>query len=446
MSRPDSPARFVSAAAFRNIFAHAGRDGPYGVVAAGLVSMCAPLLAILTFDPGQGPSVMRGLSIPVLALEWAVVVLALLDGFRPLDALRKLAHIVLLPLGVWAIWATVSSIMAERPMMSGVFLAFTVTHVVFAIALWDRLSGNWQALRWPMLIGTAFGLAVFVALAHVLAGLGARRPDFDWQQFGLGVVNVRHLGFFAVSLMGLGMGLFAAIRFGRLWWLAAGLAGAGLYFTAWTGGRSPFLAAFVILAVIVSLMGRERRWSTGAVLLAIGIAAMPLTLLTAPASEHYGLASIMGRTNAEAEQQSPSVGRRVEMWSQTAAHIAQRPLVGHGQNNWMKQVEASYDRNAHPHNAALQAAYDWGLPGAAALLVIALAGLLRLPRWLSANRALALPPLGVLAGLGTMAMTDGVLFFAYPQFMVAVSVAVLASIGPGGRQGTERAPALSPAD
>ena len=391
--------------------------------------MCAPLYAALTFDLDQKSSIMRVLGTPVLAIEWALIALAFLGGFRPLPAIKALPRPVSWALGIWAVFATTAAFTAVERAPALIFLFLSATHVLTAFALYDRFAASWQAQRKAALLALATGIAIFAAMAHLFALLGQGTASFDWMLFGMGVSNVRHLGFYAVALAGLGMGMLAATRAEARWLPAAAVAAAGIYFAAWTGGRSPFVAIFVVAAIITAIMGTRGRWKVAGALAALVAIMMPLTYATAPGSEFYGLENIIGRTTIEAEAKSPSVGRRTDMWSQTAEKIAERPFIGHGQNNWQSQVPASYNHNAHPHNAVMQVLFDWGIPGALALLAIAMMGLMRLPGWIAADRTLALPALGALAALGVMSMTDGVLFFVFPQFVIAICVAVLASIG-----------------
>lgn len=403
-----------------------------GPLAVALIGLCAPLYAVLTFDLDQNASIMRVLAVPVLATEWALIALAFLGGFRPLPAIRAVPRPVSWALGLWAVIATISALMAQERAPALIFLWLSITHALTAFALYNRFATNWQAHRKAALLALAAGIATFAAIAHLYALLGEGRPSFDWMLFGMGVSNVRHLGFYAVALAGLGMGMLAAARAEARWLPAAGIAAAGIYFAAWTGGRSPFLTIFVVAALVTAIMGSRGRWKVAGIIAVLIPLTMPLTILTAPDSEFYGLENILGRSTIEAEAKSPSVARRADMWSQTAAKIAERPFIGHGQNNWQSQVPASHNHNAHPHNAVMQVLFDWGIPGALALLVIAVMGLMRIPGWIAADRALALPALGALAALAAMSMTDGVLFFAFPQFVIAICVAILASIGVRG--------------
>ena len=403
-----------------------------GPLALLLIATCAPLFGALTFDLSQGASVTRGLWLPVIGIEIALILTAFAGGFRPVPAIGSLPRSVSWPLGTWFAGAVCAAFLADDRPAAVIFLTYSVIHVMTAIALHDRFATSWAPLRRAAFVALAAGIAAFVLLAHIYASLAGAEQGFDWMLFGLGVTNVRHLGFYAVSLAGIGIGLLAASDLrptepGK-WLVPFLLTAAGLYFVAWTGGRSPFLSVLAITAALMVVMGTGQRLKLFLSVVLLAAAVMPLTFLTAPESKHYGLENIVGRTTGEAEEKSPSIGTRTEMWAQTAQKITEAPLLGYGQNNWRTKVAASNDANAHPHNMIMQVLFDWGIVGALSLAVIALTGLSRLRGWIAAGPSVALPAMGGLAGLGAMSMTDGVLFFAFPQFVIAVCIGVLASI------------------
>ncbi len=399
-------------------------------IALALVALCAPVFAALTFELDFTMNPTRSLSLPVLAIELTLIVVARIDGFRFVPALRAMPRGVLIALSVWAVGGTLASVMAANPSPARIFFAFSLLHVLLAIALWDRFSSSWKAHRGLFLAALTGSLLAYVAITQVVTAVLYTSPVFNWDQFGVGVVNIRHLGFYGVALAGLGMGYVASRKLQSQWWPGLLVAATGFYFVAWTGGRSPFLSVFVTLFLLVAIMGPGARLKVTGALLAVAALVMPVSLVTAPPNPLYGLESIIGRVtpDAEAPPDQNSVSHRTEIWADTLEKVIERPIIGHGQSNWSKQVESSRGQHAHPHNLVMQVLYDWGLVGALALLALGLMALWRVRRWVAHRRDLALPAIGGIACLLVMSMADGPFFFAFPQFVVAVCVAVLASI------------------
>lgn len=113
-------------------------------------------------------------------------------------------------------------------------------------------------------------------------------------------------------------------------------------------------------------------------------------------------------------------GREV-LWSLAVAQIQAHPWVGIGP---MHFAAIRNDFGAHPHNAVLQLAVEWGIPAALAFILPATVGLLRLLARLRQNVAapnvLLTCLTASLLAAGVQSMVDGVIVIPYTQTLLAL--------------------------
>lgn len=112
---------------------------------------------------------------------------------------------------------------------------------------------------------------------------------------------------------------------------------------------------------------------------------------------------------------------REALWSLAWAQIQAHPWFGVGP---MHLAAIRNDFGAHPHNAALQLAAEWGLPAALALVLPVAAGMLRLVARLRENEAapnvLLVCLTGSLLAAGAQSMVDGVIVIPYTQTLLVL--------------------------
>lgn len=392
----------------------------------GAIALSAPLFALLTFQREFIMTASMLWSLPVLGIEVFIIIAAWLEGFRYFKTIRNLPGTVTVALAIWLVAAVSASFFAVNPIASSIWLGASLIHLTFAIALYDRFSGPWHAWRNPALFSLAASLLCYVAVVNIVAFTVWDDPGFNWANIGAGAINVRHLGFYAIALVGLGLGNVVAAPNDRRWIAALALATAGYYFSTWSGGRSPFIVAFfaTIIAAAISPLGRRLKTVLAGGLL--WATASAVTLITAPPSPLYGLSAIISESDLSADRGSASLLSRLGLWNDAAQAIAQQPFLGHGQGSF--GVLVSEQRGVlHPHNLALQLLYDWGVLGAAAIAWLVWAGIRRVPSWVRADRQAVLPALGPPFCLLVTSLADGPFVFGYPQFVMALCVAVLAS-------------------
>ena len=111
---------------------------------------------------------------------------------------------------------------------------------------------------------------------------------------------------------------------------------------------------------------------------------------------------------------------RGELWAMAWMQIQAHPWLGIGP---MHFAAIPMKLSAHPHNAVLQLAAEWGVPAALALIVPALLGVLGLLarlRGQSAPNPLLVCLTAALLAAGALSMVDGVIVIPYTQTWLAL--------------------------
>ena len=112
---------------------------------------------------------------------------------------------------------------------------------------------------------------------------------------------------------------------------------------------------------------------------------------------------------------------RAELWTLAWAQMQEHPWLGIGP---MHLAAIRNNFGAHPHNAALQMAAEWGVPAALALILPAMAGMLHLlarlrQREVAPSVLLVCLTTSLLAA-GVQSMVDGVIVIPYTQTLLAL--------------------------
>lgn len=399
--------------------------------AASFVLLATPaLFAMLTFqatsDLGMAA---RRLSLPVRLAELLLVAFAMRDGFRFSAAWHRLTRPVQWAAAIWIVGVVAAAAFAVRdPALARALAAGTLLHGLTALALIDRLRERPAASVLGLLRAAAFGLAGYALAAVYCLSLVPSDADFPWSYFSAGVTNVRQIGFYGLPLVGIALGLTALAGHKADRRCAAALLFAGMFLVIWSGGRAAALGAVCAIGVAILLSPGQRARLvavTGACILLAALLAHGL----APAPQ-YGPASLLRflsqdhGTGTGLDQYSSG---RLQFWQWTWEDIVRQPLIGHGEGQfaWMIYERIGTDFN-HPHNVVLQIAYEWGVPGLAALVLMAGGVLLRASRLRGAELAYAVPALSGITGLGVTALMDGALYYPMPLLTAFLFLAVIA--------------------
>lgn len=386
--------------------------------------MMAPLLALLTMDLDLVYSHTRYFSTPVLLAELIVILLALQRHPQGTSLFSELGLSSRLLGGLWLAAILVSMAGAEwSPHRAQLHTAITLLHAYFALAVWSTLKAN-DRLRHDCLLATAIGVGVFSVIAYCFSLWNMDKTDFPWARFGVGVTNVRHLGYISLTLTGISAGLWMTARRGRAELLPATLFFVGAFLLMWSGGRGAFVALLIQLGFLLIIAPTERRIRLGVCFAAALVIATVLAGIYVPGSS-FGPSNIFLRIDPVATSSERYLSGRGEVWRQTVALIPQQLWFGYGEAQFRWLVPAANGHYNHPHNLALQLMMQWGVVGTflfAAIMVRL--GWKTLPLF-KAPTALTYPCLAVMTGLLAVSMVDGPFFYPLPTVLFLLALATL---------------------
>ncbi len=387
-----------------------------------LVAFAPAIMAVTTWTPDGYSSVplffWRFLAPPILAIEMLAIGCAWAAGFRPIATIltlpgwvaAALAALVAIDVGD-ALFVAVS---VSAAMMRS---AMTLTHLLFGLGVFYLLRargfGAYRMLWWALLGGAILYLAIMVAFIAAIA-----RPDtFDWLQFGLGVVNIRHAGFYVIVGAAMALGIAATEARPRFYWLAVVAAALCCMEFFWSGSRAPLFALLAACLVSAALVPALRHVRSLAALLIAYAGGAALSLLHAPPVANFGLYRMLA-SGSEASVNDMSSGR-VDLWGASLQAFLARPFFGYAEGQYVFVVAEAKSFLHHPHNILLQSLVQWGGIGTLLFGFLAISAWWNLFRGTRVAGAKAVPAFLAVNTFAIYAMFDGVLFFVYPMMIVA---------------------------
>lgn len=202
-----------------------------------------------------------------------------------------------------------------------------------------------------------------------------------------------------------------------LWWMIA-ISG---------GTRGTWLGMAAAVAVMICLGRSGRRWATWQ----LAAASTGLLLFILLFSVLPGLLGIEV-SNFAGDRLTTSLSAREILWQQAWEMIKERPLLGFGPMHFADIWNAVA---AHPHQAILQWASEWGIPSTLCVAGLALYGL-GTTAVLLRKRALSMESVDLmrlclfasLIGALAQAMVDGVIVMPYSQLWLAIIVGWLLAL------------------
>lgn len=279
------------------------------------------------------------------------------------------------------------------------------------------------------------GFVVFICAVKILQFLSATAaaflsfpPALDTDLLLEGFSNKRFYGqfqTFTLPLLALPLLLVSARRSIKvsifillsLWWMIAV-----------TGGtRGTWLGMGAAVAVASCLGGTGRYWA-GWQLAAASVGILLFLLLFSLVPAWMGIDVV----NFAGERLNTSLSARELLWQQAWTMIQEHPLLGFGP---MHFADIWNPYGAHPHQAILQWASEWGIPSTLCVAGLALYGLV-VTALLLRNRAHSRAPVDLLrlclfaslVGALTQAMVDGVIVMPYSQLWLAIIVGWLLAL------------------
>jgi O-antigen ligase len=388
-----------------------------------LVLALVPLIHVMsTWDiDGQITQVnqwFRLYSLPVVAVEILILILALVSGWKPHHQYRQLPSTIRWTILGFLSVATITSLFLSVDMPTSLLFlaryalqALLLGALIFVIA--EDRNFDFNFWSWAIVAGGG----VYVLSLSIFSASIAHPDTFKWVERLPSATNVRQIGNVVGMMAIVASAKLAFSKTNRATGLAFLTAVALLTFVMWSGTRAALLA--FIVALVAASMFAPRSITAGKLMLvglAIAIALMLSLLLPVPAPE-FG----MLRVSKTLATQDVSSGR-VVMWLDAVRAISNAPLFGHGAGTYREHMVLlnGYPYN-HPHNFILQFVYDWGVfGGGLALALIARLGLAVFER----NGATSDEKFLAIAGfisLVTMALVEGTLFHPLP-ILLALSL------------------------
>jgi len=354
----------------------------------------------------------------VMAVALVVAVIAHASRSRAplLDARWRRIVVAILVAGA------LSAALARQPVWGLVELALVVggLAVAWLAAVTRRDIGpKVDHVLFAVLCFTCAGLVSRFLVAYLSAVTNGEGILNGWLLLD-GFSNPRFYGqFLTLALPLLVVPLMAQGRLRRYAWPAGVLAVLAWTVAITSGTRGTWLG-LVVAAVVLSCVGPAgRRWA-GMQLGAAVAGTMLFWLAMSAVPQLLGIEVV----NHAAARLNASLSHREIIWSQAAEIAVRHPFLGIGP---MHLADLPNGVAAHPHQAVLQWAAEWGVPSA--LLVTMLVGygawtvlgvLRRRRESTNEEDAFRLCVAGALAASLVQAMVDGVLVMPYSQLWVAL--------------------------
>lgn len=368
-------------------------------------------------------------------IELLVIMLAFFNRSVAVPPLRQLPRPVLWLLAAWFVWAGLAVAFSPIPAISLTRQMEWTVHGLFGWALCAVFT-TYPALKDAVPRWFVWGLLVYLMPIGLFLGSVSDPQHFPWLGAMVGFTNIRHFGHYAaIALVAAYLPLLQAGKGERpalATWLILTILW-GVVF--WSGGRGPLLALFGSLAIL-TLLGlvplARRLWGVTAVTATAGaLLSIPLT----PPNGSFGFLHLAARSEISDDLNRYSSGR-IDIWRNLVEVIRDHPLFGMGPDQYRIATPDPTSWYAlHPHNGPLQAALDWGIPGALLFFAGMLAAMLvtgtRLRARFDAHRLLGL---WLLLMLLIFSCVSGTLYYALPVATMVIALALMVA-------GTEPAPA-----
>jgi O-antigen ligase len=402
---------------------------PFALASCAALALVPPIFAAATFDLANAFNPLRQYSLPIVALEMFVIIAAIMSGLQPGSAFMRLSNTTRMAAAMLSIVAMVSTILAPvEPIRALMLFPITAVHGIFALAIHERLGGEWRSARMPLLWSGLIGMTLFALVAIPVSWLGHLNTDFNWRHFGAGVSHIRQVGHYGLVLTGItgGFLIFADLEKQRKTLILLLLL--GFVVTHFSGSRAAFGAAVLGCAVLAFAI-RSRFWRFALVSGSLFVLAIPISMLVAPHAD-YGAGTIIRRTlglGMESGSVTEYTSGRWEIWSETFRRFLDRPWIGHGEGQARHGIETLYGGFNHPHNSILQFLYQWGLVGTIALACLVWRALRNTRSAIATEPQIALPAMAIFWSLAAFSLFEGSFYHPLPIVFSLLSLVLLAT-------------------
>ena len=361
-------------------------------------------------------------------VELAILFVAVRAGLSRTFIASSLTRVERLALALLALtWVLGVVIAAPEPLAAFERTATRLPHLGAAIGICFLLSraSTQDAANFPR----AFALQplLHVPVLILLFVVYLNDPRMNWLGGPVGFWHVRVWGIVLAAGIAAAIGWHACQREKR-WPDDLLLFATVLVLTtllAWSGSRSAMLGLVLAYAGMLIVVRGPFLRGLIPVLLGVGIG-VALSLAISLPNNNYGLITSLAETaSADADKVS---GGRMTLWLGTLDHILDRPLLGHGFDQFRYIYQGEPDGTIQPHNAPLQLMFDFGIPGGCVAMILLLSLWWRgISDITSPDQAWKLPAAMVLNTLAVTTLFDGSLYHMEPVALIALSLGILLS-------------------
>lgn len=324
-------------------------------------------------------------------------------------------------IGLAFTFGAISSLLSARPHFAGLEWALFILLFVLALAVsqevYRRPAVCDQWMRWA-LATTSVVIVLKIVLIYLSVLMQGGRLN-SIVLFHHGFSNPRFFGqvaTFVIPLLAYPL-LRTKNRRERFFWFVMLAVWWALLFASATRGSFMALAAASIVLVILNRQSTLPWLRAQAICLVFGVVIYSVLFIWIPEQLNQ-VVSMESRANNFA-----SLSNRDVIWQIALQHIVTHPLLGIGPMHFANEINPVA---AHPHNALLQLAAEWGLPAALAWLWVVIIGsvafLQKIRRGEGENELTIPLAIALLGGLA-QSMVDGVIVVPYTQLWLITVIA-----------------------
>ena len=305
-------------------------------------------------------------SIPLLGLSMGLGVWALMREGLQIKGLQVLAAFVLLLIWIVVTYSWTNSVVIAKDRLNGLFLITLWTVIAGALVMANRRERVVRFLVFSVIVGViiaAMGLQVAIELGTVQRFSEDARAHISWGR----TVGPAVIVSFAIILFSKPLSLRQFV--------ALGILGICLAYLLIAGGRGPFLACGVALAVPFLLgapltksgFNLPRFQLIG--LSALAVIAIGIAILAMSGDAALTLARLMGTL----EKDTAVVGgaTRLRYFPAAYQYWLGAPIVGNGIGSFSMMFLGYEQSGAYPHNFFLEILTELGLVGFALFYLMA---------------------------------------------------------------------------
>lgn len=369
-------------------------------------------------DPENWQVFVRGNSLIIPLVEFALVLFAMAMGGSVVRGLKSLPMLTRLGLLLWIPVIFYTTYQPGNDFVYatiGVFKIFILS--IFTLVLIDICQHRTEAeLRFFWIcIGAGIQAYFIIFVAYIYAN---DLKNGQWISSFPGFNNIRHicvLGFLSYCA---GMYLYSSskneIRSKITTTISIIFGATGLILPLWTGTRAAVLS--ILIFTLISAFFIKKSWSI-IIRYACVVFAIALVVTSALPLPHpdYGILAALGISDLDASTLDGASSGRIELWLGTIQKILEKPIFGWGIEQYSKFNPLGEYQVFHPHNFPLQFVFATGIFGSFMAFVVAVPIILQ--QIATPSDTIRRFHYAMLIVLGIYALYDGILYFSYSSLI-----------------------------